>query len=198
MNSEKIQRLEEHKCASIEERILAAKKLLTPSPSPLPLKGGEDIRQRTDPPSLWRKGEGVGYRVGFHFDPLIDYAGWEEDYEIVIGKIFDRIPENRIAWISLGCLRFMPELKPIMQDRFPHSELTQAEWIRGMDGKLRYFKPRRVEIYRRMVEMIRRQAPRVTLYLSMESPEVWRLVFGGQPSRESVCQMLDRSASLSS
>ena len=162
MNSKKIQREEEHKCATIEERILAAKRVCE-----------------------------AGYHVGFHFDPLIDYPDWERDYEEVVGKIFAAIPEERIGWISLGCLRLMPELKGIMQDRFPRSELAQAEWIRGMDGKLRYFKPRRVEIYRRVVEMIRRHAPNVTLYLSMESPEVWRLVFGGEHSRESVCRLLD-------
>ncbi len=164
MNSKRIQTAEEHKCASLEERIEAAKKL-------------------------------SGYRVGFHFDPIIDYPGWEEDYEAILQKIFSEIPEERIAWISLGCLRFMPELKTIMQERFPRSPLPEAEWIRGMDGKLRYFKPRRVEIYRRMVEKIKRQTSEVTLYLSMESPEVWRSVFGEDYTRESVCQLLNTAAS---
>lgn len=166
VNSKKIAREEEHKCASIEERIEAAKKIC-------------------DKP---------GYRVGFHFDPIIDYRGWEKDYGEVIDEIFSQVPTERIAWISLGCLRFMPNLKRIMQNRFPNSRLAEAEWIRGMDGKTRYFKLRRIEIYKRMAEKIKRQAPRATLYLSMESPEVWRRVFGGEHTRESVCQLLDTAA----
>ena len=85
----------------------------------------------------------------------------------------------------------MPALKGIMQTRFPGSSLASAEWIRGMDGKLRYFKPRRIEIYKTVVEMIRRISPHVTLYLCMESPEVWQQVFGLVTDRNSVCRMLD-------
>jgi len=166
LNSKKIQRQEEHKCASISERIAAAKTILQNS----------------------------GYRTGFHFDPIIDYPGWEKDYEEVIAELFQHVPEERIAWISLGCLRMMPELKPIMQDRFPKSSLADAEWIKGMDGKLRYFKPSRIEIYRIMVQMIKKLAPDVTLYLSMESPEVWEQVFGFTPNRESVCRLLNQAA----
>ena len=72
--------------------------------------------------------------------------------------------------------------------------LIKAEWVTGMDGKMRYFKPRRIEIYKTLAEKIKRQAPGVTLYLSMESPEVWRRVLGGEPTRASVCKMLDRAA----
>lgn len=164
MNSEKIQSEEEHKCAPLEERLGAAQKMIR-----------------------------SGYRVGLHFDPIVDYAGWENDYGKIIDEIFSKLPEEKIAWISLGCLRFMPELKKVMQDRFPKSELPLGEWITGMDGKMRYFKPRRVEIYKTLVEKIRRQAPGVTLYLSMESPEVWRRVFGEEPTKASVCEMLDRA-----
>ncbi len=166
MNSKKIQREEEHKCASIEERISAARKILTNN----------------------------GYRVGFHFDPVIDYEGWEKDYGEVLENLFSQIKENRIAWISLGCLRMMPELKPIMQQRFPHSALPSAEWIRGMDGKLRYFKPRRIQIYQTMLGLIRKKAPDVTVYLCMESPEVWQQVFGNSWNRDVVCRQLDTAA----
>lgn len=164
MNSEKIQKEEEHKCATLDERIAAAQKVAA-----------------------------KGYRVAFHFDPVIDYPGWEKDYEDTLKKIFTSIHAESIAWISLGCLRFMPELKTIIQQRFPKSQLPLAEWITGMDGKLRYFKPRRIEIYRTLTEKIRALAPGVTIYLSMESPEVWSRVFGGEHSKESVCRMLDKA-----
>jgi spore photoproduct lyase len=166
LNSKKVTREEEHKCASIPERLAAAKQITA-----LP-----------------------GWRANFHFDPIIDYPGWEKDYEEVIADLFHAIAPERIGWISLGCLRMMPELKPIMEDRFPKSKLPAAEWIKGMDGKLRYFKPSRIEIYKTIVRMIRERAPHVTLYLSMESPEVWEQVFGQAVTRETVCQLLDSAA----
>ncbi len=165
LNAKKIAREEEHKCASIEERLAAAKKITALD----------------------------GWRVGFHLDPIIDFPGWEDAYAEVIEELFQTIPEEKIAWISIGCLRMMPDLKPIMEDRFPKSGLPAAEWIKGMDGKLRYFKPRRIEIYKKITAMIRRLAPRVTLYLSMESPEVWERVFGVPATKESICQLLDQA-----
>lgn len=164
MNSRKVQKEEEHKCAAIEDRISAAREVIT-----------------------------RGYRVGFHFDPIIDYDHWEGDYAQVIDEIFALIPSEKIAWISLGCLRMMKELKPIMQNRFPKSELALAEWIKGMDGKLRYFKPRRIEIYKKVVDLIRCRSENTTLYLCMETPEVWQHVLGMQATKESVCAMLDRA-----
>lgn len=166
LNMESVQRQEEHKTAKPEERLAAAAK----------------IARETD------------HRVGFHFDPLIDKPGCEDEYRVMIEKLFREIPQEKIAWMSLGCLRFMPELKPIMEERFPKSPLPAGEWVRGMDGKMRYFKPRRIEMYEFMRDTIRAHAPDVTLYLSMESTEVWREVFGGEHTKESVCRLLDTAA----
>jgi spore photoproduct lyase len=43
---------------------------------------------------------------------------------------------------------------------------------------MRYFKPIRVEMYRKALSWIRAVAPRVPVYLCMEKPEVWFRVFG--------------------
>ncbi|OQY57486.1 MAG: hypothetical protein B6245_16810, partial [Desulfobacteraceae bacterium 4572_88] len=52
-----------------------------------------------------------------------------------------------VVWISLGTFRFMPSLKPIIQDRFPDSKIIYGEFIPGLDGKMRYFKPLRIRLY---------------------------------------------------
>jgi spore photoproduct lyase len=52
------------------------------------------------------------------------------------------------------------------------------------DGKLRYFQPLRIEMYRKMLRWIRRRAPIVKVYLCMESKHVWEQVFGYAPSCE--------------
>lgn len=128
--------------------------------------------------------EKMGYRVGFHFDPLIFYQEWENEYCGVIKKLFDRIEKRSIAWISLGALRFMPSLKKIVQSRLPGTKLFHEEFIPGLDGKMRYFKTLRIEMYRRLVEEIRGYDPECFVYLCMENREVWQKSLGFAPSSD--------------
>ncbi len=110
----------------------------------------------------------AGYRVGFHFDPIVHFAGWEREYEQVVAAIFAEVPARKVAWISLGALRFNPTLKPIIEDRFPHSRLTTGELIKGLDGKYRYFIAIRRQLFSRLNAAIRDYAPDVPVYLCME------------------------------
>jgi spore photoproduct lyase len=71
-----------------------------------------------------------------------------------------------------------------MRERFPGTRLLSGEQTACADGKLRYFHPLRVQMYRQMLRWIRRAAPIVPVYLCMETKEVWRQVFGFAPSCE--------------
>jgi hypothetical protein len=57
-----------------------------------------------------------------------------------------------------------------------------AELFPGADGKMRYFKPLRVEMYTKMLHWLRRYTVDTHLYLCMESHEIWQKVFGHAPS----------------
>ncbi len=131
-----------------------------------------------------------GFRLGFHFDPLIFYPGWETDYDRLIESLFSLIDPSRIFWISLGALRFPPHLKEIIQNRFPQTKIIYEEMIEGLDGKLRYIKPLRIKIFRRVYEAIKDRAPRVFCYFCMESPDVWERVMGFFPRSSSHFQYL--------
>jgi len=164
LNTPQIIEREEFRTASLEERLEAA-----------------------------RFCEKMGYRVGFHFDPLIFYPGWENGYSEVIEKLFERIDKRNIAWISLGALRFMPSLKKVIQSRFPKTRLLHEEFISGLDGKMRYFKPIRIAMYARMMEEIRKYDSECFVYLCMESREVWQKSLGLAPSSdEELTEWLDR------
>jgi spore photoproduct lyase len=126
----------------------------------------------------------AGYRLGFHFDPMIEYPGWEKDYRQMLEELFATIDWRRIAWLSMGVLRITPVLKRTMRERFPVSPLLTGEQVLCPDGKLRYFQPLRVTMYRNMLGWVRRAAPTVKVYLCMESREVWEQVFGYAPSCE--------------
>ncbi|UCE21285.1 MAG: hypothetical protein JSV46_03385 [Candidatus Aminicenantes bacterium] len=126
-----------------------------------------------------------GFRVGFHFDPLILYPGCEKDYRDVVENLLEHIDPTRIAWISLGSLRFPPSLKEVIRERFPETKIIHSEMIKGKDGKLRYFKPLRLELYRNVVRTIKEKGGRrVPLYLCMEGKSIWREVLGWVPRGE--------------
>jgi spore photoproduct lyase len=141
-------------------------------------KGAPSIAERLEAAySVIRR----GYRVAFHFDPLIRYPGWEEDYAQVVDRMLTKIQVKKIAWISLGSLRFPPPLKEVISKRFPQSRILYEELIRGKDGKFRYFKPLRVQLYENFVGLLGNKGKEIPLYFCMESGEVWKKVLKKEP-----------------
>jgi spore photoproduct lyase len=155
MNPQRVIELEEHDTASLDARLRAA-----------------------------RLCQDAGYRLAFHFDPMIEYPGWECDYERMLEQAFATIDWRKLSWLSLGVLRQTPGLKQAMRERFPQTALLTGEQVLCPDGKARYFQPLRVSMYRKMVRWIRRAAPTVKIYLCMESRQVWEQVFGFAPACE--------------
>jgi spore photoproduct lyase len=141
------------------------------------------------------RAEKWGYPLAFHFDPLVIYDGWRQDYRQVIRRLFESVDPENIVWISIGSFRFIPSLKPIIQRRFSDSRLLLGEFIRGIDKKMRYFKPLRIEIYRAIVGWIKATAPDVCVYFCMEDEEVWQKVLGYLPEEKGgLSRILDESA----
>ncbi len=166
LNTPKIIQEEELKTSDLESRLAAAKKV-----------------------------EEAGYPIGFHFDPMVYYENWEEDYQKLIEQVFSLINPKRVAWISLGGLRFLPEMKPIIQQRFPKSKIIYGEQIRGTDGKSRYFRPLRAEMFGKMNRWLKQIAPDLFTYLCMETPEVWQQSLGFTPETdEHLSQLMDHRA----
>ncbi|MBN2288003.1 MAG: radical SAM protein [Candidatus Glassbacteria bacterium] len=121
----------------------------------------------------------AGYRLGFHFDPVFHYEGWEDDYRKVVEEIYRRVDPGRVAWISLGTLRYSSWLAGLLQRRFQGHRLLAGELFPVRpDGKYRYPQPLRVEIYRRMHDWIRAFDSEVYVYLCMESAVVYRWALG--------------------
>jgi len=118
-----------------------------------------------------------GYRIGIHFDPLILFPAWKTHYRELIQRLAAVIRPERIAWWSLGALRFPPELKKHI---FKHrqSQLFWGELIQGPDGKYRYFEPLRLELFAFIKAEIRdRLSGEVPLYLCMEDRSTWGEIF---------------------
>jgi spore photoproduct lyase len=119
-----------------------------------------------------------GYFVSFHFDPIIPMPGWQEGYAEVVDSIFRTIDPSRLAWISMGVLRFAPSLKEVSEWRFGGIPYFHDGFLRGLDGKMRLHVKRRIEIYRMISDRIRKHNSSSRIYLCMESPYVWEKALG--------------------
>ena len=129
-----------------------------------------------------RQCQEAGYLIGFHFDPILAVPDWEVLYGRVIDRIFDFVDASRIVWISMGSLRFPPPLKEVITSRFPKSRIVYEEMIRGPDGKMRYPRPLRIQMYQSIYRRLREKAPDVFVYFCMEIDSVWRKVTGKSPA----------------
>lgn len=119
----------------------------------------------------------AGFQVGFHFDPIIltrtqaDIA----DYLDVVDKIFEAVEPRQIAWVSLGLLRYPPDLAEIATRRFAGTKIFTGELVPA-GNKIRY--PRFIReaalrpIWARLSEKL---SPR-KIYLCMETPAVWEKI----------------------
>ncbi|MCM8781376.1 MAG: hypothetical protein NC908_05585, partial [Candidatus Omnitrophica bacterium] len=116
----------------------------------------------------------AGYRVGFHFDPVIYYPYWQDDYTELVEILFDKVKPCHIAWVSIGTLRFSPELKPIIEKRFPKNKILDEELLLGFDNKLHYVYPVRYNIYRFMIDILHKHSKKIKIYLCMEEPKMWQ------------------------
>jgi spore photoproduct lyase len=124
----------------------------------------------------------AGYLIGLHFDPMILYDGWQRDYEDLVNKVFETVSSERVVWISMGSLRFNPEMKKKIENNYPDSSLTCDEMVLGDDSKVRYVKPLRIEMYRHVNNVLNRHINKDNLvYLCMERWDMWDKVFGYNP-----------------
>ncbi|MDD2942963.1 MAG: radical SAM protein [bacterium] len=152
VNAESICRTDEVHTASLDERIEAASQVVE-----------------------------AGYRVGFHFDPVVHFPGWEDEYSASVRKIFDRIAVGNVAWVSVASLRYAPQMQEIMRERFPHSDLPYGEQFLAKDNKLRYIQPLRFKVIDFVWKQLKSVSPAMPVYMCMESPAAWRNIAGGPP-----------------
>ena len=152
LNTPRVIAKEEHRTTSLKDRILAA-----------------------------RECQKAGFVVAFHFDPLIHSSKWEEGLEEVVELLDRYIDPKSIIWISLGSFRYMPGLKWAIKRRFPGTKIFEGEFVTGLDGKFRYFRPIRVDMYAQLAERLAQWHDDLGIYLCMESRDVWQQSLGWAP-----------------
>lgn len=159
-------------------RIVVSWSLNSPHIAAREEKGAISIQKRIQ---TAQRLQSEGFILGFHFDPLIAYPGWKEGYLRTIDLMDQYLDPKGIIWISMGSMRFMPPLKQVIRARHPNTEILNGEFVRGLDGKMRYFRPIRTQMYRFMRENLERWHSPLGLYLCMESDIVWHESMGWSP-----------------
>lgn len=121
----------------------------------------------------------AGYPIGLRLDPVIHYEGWEDGYRSLVEDVSKSLDPTQIHSIVLGGFRFPPRLREIFLARYGRNDLILDEFVPSPDGKLRYFRHIREEMYRKLIRMIHgcfgaKILARVEL--AMEPEYVWRNV----------------------
>ena len=125
----------------------------------------------------------AGYRIAFHFDPLIAYPDAERDYILLIDELLDVVPPKQISFISMGGLRMTPRLRSAARSRFPNDPMLCGEDVLASDGRFRTFTPLRLSLYRALAERFKKAGAEIPAYLCMEPASVHEHVFGAVPAR---------------
>ena len=145
INTQEISKKQEWKTATSKQRILAAAELIK-----------------------------SGYKVGFHFDPLIYSNDWKKGYGDIIEFLAEHIPQDKIAWLSIGTLRYNKQLKKVAEKRFPKLELFCEEFSVSPDQKMRYIKPIRKALLQYVSNKLKCHFFNVPIYLCMEHSNTWQ------------------------
>ncbi len=156
INPQAIIESEEKNTASLEERLSAAEKCLE-----------------------------HGYQIAFHIDPMIWTPDWKEQYFDLAQQIHQRFKPSQMPYMSIGALRFQPEQRHLMRERFGmDSHVTRAEMFVAKDGKLRYSQNLREEMFQALKREFLRLSPDWRIFFCMEMPETWLHVDGQSPFRD--------------
>ena len=142
---EEVIRKYEFMTASLEERITAAKRL-----------------------------QEHGYDIGIRIDPVINIKERKTAYTDLINKLMTSLETEKIRDIGLGSLRYTKGLKnKVLTER--KTDLFYNELITGIDGKERYFKGIRIQMYDEIIKEIKKYG-NFDIYLGMEEEYIWKKV----------------------
>lgn len=164
INPQQIIAKEEHGTASLQERLAAA-----------------------------RKARDAGYQVAFHIDPMIYHPEWVENYTGLVDLISQNFSPSDIHVISIGALRFQPEQRHMMRERFGmNSYVTSAEMFPSEGAKLRYDSALRQQMFQTVYQRFKSNNSAWKIFLCMETPETWINALESQPMAKQELRSLFR------
>jgi spore photoproduct lyase len=118
----------------------------------------------------------AGYPVRAVLMPIVPVAGWKEVYHRFLRDLLSRVPIERL---TIGGICSYKGARALMEQKLgPGNDISLAmdEEARAPDGRVRYQRDLRVEIYAHILRAARELRPELLLALCLEEPDVWRAV----------------------
>lgn len=151
LNAPTIIEKEEHKSASLEKRLEAA-----------------------------RRAADAGIMVGFHLHPMVHFSGWKDEYHRVVEAIVANFSPKEVVMVSFGTLTFTKEVLRQLRQSGQPSRILQMELTESA-GKYSYPTATKQELFSHAYASFPPSWKTETgpfFYLCMELPELWYPVLG--------------------
>jgi spore photoproduct lyase len=111
----------------------------------------------------------AGYPVRAVVMPIIPVDDWQALYGVFLAALLESVPLSRI---TLGSVCSYPQAQRLMELKLGKRNAISRLLGRGVaksdDGRLRFSRSTREEVYRYLVECIRRQRPDLEVGLCLE------------------------------
>ena len=95
-----------------------------------------------------------GYKIGIHLDPII----YEDDFKSVYANFLEDLNQSiqidKIEYISIGVVRFTPDVFKEVQKNYPNSQIHKEELVKSDNNLVRYNKPMRMWILNTVKELV--------------------------------------------
>ena len=139
----------------------------------------------TNTPSLGKRIEAIqaaaeaGYPVRAVVMPIIPISGWEQIYEEFLTDLLSRVPLQRI---TLGSICSYPQAMRLTERRLGRDNpiSTRLDQGRISDGRARFPRGLREEVYRHLLQTIREYDADLEIGLCLEEPSMFDSLAMGQ------------------
>ncbi len=139
-----------------------------------------------------RKCQEMGLSVRFKFKPFVPVRNWREDAAEAVENLFscarpDSIGITVLMWMGAEALRRRIDVS-LLDPEFVEAMDAAEEDLQGVQSGP-FPIEKRLEVYRFMIDEIRKHDLDVNLYVSTEAPEVWDAIGDelGQDGRRFLC-----------
>ena len=140
---------EEHRTASLESRLAAARELAD-----------------------------KGVLVGFHFHPMVYFEGWEHEYREITESIQKMFSPDETVMISIGTLTFIKPVLHKLRTSGISSKVLQIPMAETA-GKYSYDDETKIKLFSHLFNSFSAEwQKQVFFYLCMEPHSLWDRVFG--------------------
>ena len=123
-----------------------------------------------------------GFKIAFHIDPMIWHEDWQKNYGELVDIITQNFVPKDLHIISIGALRFQPEQRHMMRERFGMKSLvTSAEVFVSEGGKMRYDSQIRQQMFDFVLKRFKSHSVDWNIFMCMETPENWIATYDKTP-----------------